>query len=117
MNSRRSNIEVVADILRMKQASKTQIMYRVSMSYAQLEKYLDYLMTRGFLDWNTYEYRGGTYIVTQEGKALLESIERIEELLNFSNGYELTDNISQAIVTNKRQNGEIRQPTKVTAND
>ena len=109
MNGRRSNVEIIADILRMGQASKTQIMYRVGMSYAQLQKYLDYLMDRGFLSWNAHDYRGGTYVVTSEGKSLLESIERIEELLNFGNGYTPTENISQAIVTPKSRDERVNQ--------
>jgi len=101
VNGRRSNIEIIADILRMGQASKTQIMYRVSMSYAQLQKYLDYLIDRGFLSRDPSEYRGGLYRVTQEGKSLLESIEKIEELLAMGNGAEPAENISQAMVPPK----------------
>lgn len=99
MNSRRSNIEVVADILRMKRASKTQIMYRAGMSYAQLNKYLDYLLDRGFLLWSADRYPGGIYHVSQDGELLLESIEKIEELLGFASGAGLIDSISESIKT------------------
>ncbi len=113
MNGRRSNIEIIADILRMGQASKTQIMYRVSMSYAQLQKYLDYLIDRGFLSRDASEYRGGLYCVTQEGKSLLESIEKIEELLAVNNnGAEMTENISQAMVPPRDSNRVVSRLSK-----
>ncbi|MBI2868818.1 MAG: hypothetical protein HYX96_03215 [Chloroflexi bacterium] len=79
--SRRSRIEIIADILRMGEASKTQMMYRVGMSYAQLERYLDYLVGRGFLVRKLERYPSGIYQVSQEGDELLHSIEKIEELL------------------------------------
>ena len=97
MSGRRSNIEIIADILRMGQASKTQIMYRVGMSYAQLQKYLDYLVGRGFLVRNAHKYPGGIYIVSQEGKLLLESIEKLEELLTFDSGDGLAQNIGDSL--------------------
>ena len=98
MNGRRSNIEIIADILRMGQASKTQIMYRVGMSFAQLQKYLDYLVKRGFLIRDSYKMPGATYRISQEGKLLLQSIETIEQLLSFGNGVEPSENISQSLV-------------------
>jgi predicted transcriptional regulator len=97
MNSRRSNIEVVADILRMGEASRTQIMYRAGMSYTQLNKYLDYLVERGFLLWSAEKYPSGVYSVRKDGELLLESIEKIEEMLGFGGGEGLLDNISQSI--------------------
>ena len=101
MNGRRSNIEVIADILRIGQASKTHIMYRVGMSYAQLQKYLDYLVERGFLVWSpegSDRYRGGIYRISQEGKQLLQWIEKIEELLTFDHGSEPSENISKSLI-------------------
>ena len=40
MNHRRSNIEIIADMLRMGEngAGKTEIMYSANMSYSQLQK-------------------------------------------------------------------------------
>ncbi len=107
MNGRRSNIEIIADILRLGQGSKTQIMYRVGMSYAQLHKYLDYLVERGFLVWDSYRYPGGIYRVSQEGKLLLQSIEKIEGILTFdNNGVEPVENISGSLVAPKREGKE-----------
>jgi predicted transcriptional regulator len=41
MERRRSSVEVIADILRLGQAGKTEIMYSANMSYFQLQKYLN----------------------------------------------------------------------------
>ena len=43
---RRSNIEIIADMLRVGEsgAGKTEIMYSANMSYTQIQKYLDYLV-------------------------------------------------------------------------
>ena len=38
MERRRSSVEVIADILRLGQAGKTEIMYSANMSYFQLQK-------------------------------------------------------------------------------
>ncbi len=103
MNSRRSNIEIIADILRMGRASKTQIMYRAAMSYSQLQKYLDYLLDREFLRLEQGGYPGGTYHVTEKGRELLGSIEKIEEVLSFGEGSQSIDNISEAIGTSRIQ--------------
>lgn len=103
MNSRRSNIEIIADILRMGRASKTQIMYRAAMSYSQLQKYLEYLLDRSFLKLERGGYPGGTYHVTEKGRELLESIEKIEEVLSFGEGTQSIENISEAIGTSRVQ--------------
>ncbi len=108
MNGRRSNIEVIADILRIGEASKTHIMYSVGMSYAQLQKYLDYLMERGFLVRsleNSDRYRGGTYRISQEGKQLLQWIEKIEELLTVGNGVEQSENIGESLILSTSKSG------------
>jgi predicted transcriptional regulator len=104
MKGRRSNIEIIADILRMGQASKTQIMYRAGMSFSQLQKYLKYLTDRGFLVHDTELYPAGIYYVSAEGKLLLESIEKIEEVLTFDTTNELFSNVSDSMVPPARHN-------------
>ncbi len=101
MAGRRSNIEIIADILRMREASKTQVMYRVGMSYSQLQKYLDYLVERGFLTRGNERYPGGLYRISPEGERLLQSIEKIEQLLTLDREepkFTCIDNVSQSLV-------------------
>ena len=83
MNHRRSNIEVIADILRLGEAGKTEIMYSANMSYRQLQKYLDFMVESGFLDKIVVPNPGIKYKVTKKGLRLLQSIEPILEQLGF----------------------------------
>ena len=106
MDRRRSKIEVIADILRLRQASKTQVMYRVGMSYAQLQKYLNYLVERGFLIHGSSRYPGGIYRVSQEGERLLQSIEKIETILYSDNGTGPVKDIGESSVVAKGDNGK-----------
>jgi len=81
MNNRRSNIEVIADMLRLGEAGKTEIMYSANMSYAQLQKYLTFLLQLGLIDKVTVGNPVVTYRVTRKGLRLLRSIDSILETL------------------------------------
>ncbi len=80
-NHRRSNVEVIADILRLGEAGKTEIMYNANVSYRQLQKYLVFLVREGFLDEVVVPNPGVKYRVTQKGQKLLQSIENILDML------------------------------------
>ena len=86
MNNRRSNIEVIADILRLGKAGKTEIMYGANMSYRQLQRYLGYLTERGFIDTTKVGNPVTQYKVNEKGFRLLENIESLLEMLNGHNG-------------------------------
>ena len=81
MNNRRSNIEVIADMLRLGEAGKTEIMYSANMSYSQLQKYLKFLLQLGLIDKVTVGNPVVTYRVTDKGLKLLRSIDSILEIL------------------------------------
>ncbi len=55
VNRRRSDIEIMADVLRVGKngAGKTRIMYHTDMSYSQTQKYLWFLIDQGFLYQNS----------------------------------------------------------------
>jgi predicted transcriptional regulator len=81
MNNRRSNIEVIADMLRLGEAGTTEIMYSANMSYFQLQKYLKFLLQLELID---KVYVGNpmvTYRVTRKGLRLLRNIDNILEML------------------------------------
>jgi predicted transcriptional regulator len=90
VNRRRSDIEIIADMLEVGEngAGKTEIMYSANMSYAQIQKYLGYLMAQGFVDKMKMGNPSVTYQVTDSGLKLLELIGRIKEMLG------LDDNIN-----------------------
>ncbi|HLE82380.1 MAG TPA: winged helix-turn-helix domain-containing protein [Dehalococcoidia bacterium] len=81
INNRRSSVEVIADILRLKEAGKTEIMYSANMSYRQLQKYLAFLTQEGFLERFVRPNPGVKYRTTQKGQQLLKSIEAILDML------------------------------------
>jgi predicted transcriptional regulator len=88
MNRRRSNIEIIADMLRVGEngAGKTEIMYSANMSYAQIQKYLSFLLSHGFINKVEVGNPVVTYQVTDKGGDLLKNIDSIIEVLEFRNG-------------------------------
>lgn len=88
MNRRRSNIEIIADMLRIGEngAGKTEIMYSANMSYAQIQRYLGFLLSHGFINKVKVGNPSVTYQVTEKGGELLRNIDSIVEILEFRNG-------------------------------
>ena len=85
VSRRRSNIEIIADMLRVGEngAGKTEIMYSANMSYTQIQKYLGYLLTHEFIDKIEVGNPVVTYQVTEKGLGLLRNIEGIMVALDF----------------------------------
>jgi len=88
MNRRRSNIEIMADMLRVGEngAGKTEIMYSANMSYTQIQKYLGFLLSHGFINKVEVGNPVVTYHVTEKGLGLLRNIDSIVEMLGFQDG-------------------------------
>jgi predicted transcriptional regulator len=80
---RRSNIEIIADMLRVGEngAGKTEIMYSANMSYSQIQKYLDYLVGQGFIDRVDLDNTMVAYRVTDSGFKLLKAIDTLMSML------------------------------------
>ena len=81
LTNRRSSIEVIADMLRLGEAGKTEIMYSANMSYAQLQKYLKFLLELELIDRVAVGNPVITYRVTKKGLRLLRGIDDILEIL------------------------------------
>jgi len=67
-------------------AGKTEIMYSANMSYAQIQKYLGFLLSHGFINKVKLGNPSVAYQVTEKGGELLRNIESIVEVLEFRNG-------------------------------
>jgi predicted transcriptional regulator len=80
---RRSNIEIIADMLRVGEngAGKTEIMYTANMSYHQMQKYLNYLVNQGFINKINIDDSMIAYQVTENGLKLLKTIDTLMEML------------------------------------
>ena len=74
MNQRRSNIEIISEMLRIgaNGAGKTEIMYSANMSYRQIQKYLKFLMAQGLIDKVEIGNPAVAYQVTEKGHGLTE---------------------------------------------
>jgi predicted transcriptional regulator len=57
------------------------------MSYAQIQKYLGFLLNRGFINKVKVGNPSVTYQVTEKGVELLRNISTIVEILQFRNGH------------------------------
>jgi predicted transcriptional regulator len=84
LERRRSSIEVIADMLRLGEAGKTEIMYSANMSYRQLQKYLTFMLHLGLITKVTVGNPVVTYRVTRKGLSLLHSIEGILDILELN---------------------------------
>ena len=91
VNRRRSDIEIIADMLKVGEngAGKTEIMYSANMSYSQIQKYLGYLIAQGFIDTMKMGNPSVTYRVTDNGLKLLQLINSIREMLGLDDSYHL----------------------------
>ena len=78
---KRSHIEVMADILRLGEAGKTEIMFEANLSYVQLKKYLRYLTDEGFLKRIVVPNPGVKFRTTKKGEKLLENIDVVLDML------------------------------------
>ena len=81
LDRRRNSLEIMADMLRLGEAGKTEIMYSANMSYFQLQKYLKFLLDLKLIDRVTVGNPMVTYRVTKKGLRLLRSIDGILEIL------------------------------------
>jgi predicted transcriptional regulator len=82
LDRRRSSIEIIADMLRLGEAGKTEMMYSVNMSYFQLQKYLNFMIERELIDKVKLGNPSVTYRVTKKGLGLLRNIDEILDTLN-----------------------------------
>ncbi|KPV64454.1 MAG: hypothetical protein AOA66_0145 [Candidatus Bathyarchaeota archaeon BA2] len=85
MRIRRSNLDICATILdtiakEERAIAKTQIMYRANISFSQLQNYLSLLLELDLIKELKQEDRV-TYEVTEKGKVLLKSYQKVKELM------------------------------------
>lgn len=78
----RTRVEILANILEIagKQTLKTHIMFKANLSYRQLQKYVNFLETRGLLA-RTFEDNETLFHVTEKGLEFLKDYARISSYL------------------------------------
>ena len=80
LEHRRSEIEIIAAILRQGEGSKTEIMYDVGLSYYQLKRYMRRLLELRLIHKQTAGQHLN-YKVTTKGQHLLEEIDVLLTML------------------------------------
>jgi predicted transcriptional regulator len=75
----RSRTDIISQVLEAasSEATKTRIMYRAFLSYAQLKEYLNLLTTNGLLDYNPSEQ---VFRTTEKGNKFLKLYNQIGEI-------------------------------------
>ena len=83
VNRRRSHFEIIAEMIKIGEngAGKTEIMYSANMSYGQIQKYLGFLLSHGFIEKLKMGNPSVTYHMTDSGEKLLKSINTVMEML------------------------------------
>jgi predicted transcriptional regulator len=83
--SRRSNIQIMAEMLRVSnfgETGKAELSSTVNISYSQMQRYLRRLMHLGLVSASIKENRQVNYRITEKGKKLLTNIEGVQALLH-----------------------------------
>jgi len=83
MKKERSRMEIISDILKVtreeKKAKKTRIMRRANLDWVNFQRYLDFLIEKGFIAKSNpdSEY----YEITENGKNLSDKLKETNEIL------------------------------------
>ena len=82
VNNRRSEIKIIDEILKLSSdgAKKTELLYQGNFSYAQLQKYLTFLIERDILEESVVNYNGSStklYTTTEKGLLFLQDVRRV----------------------------------------
>ena len=80
---KRGRLEIIQEILKISRrpAKKTSILYRCNLSFSQLQKYLEYLISRNLLS-NSKNDGKTFYLTTEKGMKFIEEYERLNNLLS-----------------------------------
>jgi predicted transcriptional regulator len=78
---RRSEIEIIKDILRMGVGRTTALRYTVNLSHSQMQKYLAFLERSGLIRLERPGGRTLTFHTTDKGWLALEHLEKLFEIM------------------------------------
>ncbi len=78
---RRSDIEIIRDILSMEVGRLTELRYAANLSHVQLQRYLTFLEQRDLLSLNRKSAKVVSFEVTDKGKSVLEMLDRLFTVL------------------------------------
>jgi predicted transcriptional regulator len=81
--AKRGRLEIIREILTIsrKPAKKTSILYKCNLSFSQLQKYLEYLISHNLLA-NSKNDGKTFYLITEKGIQFIEEYEKLNSLLS-----------------------------------
>ena len=81
----RSKLEMYIDILKALTdhgpLKSTHLMYKVNINYKVLKDYLAFLTEQGLIEEKILENNKFAYTITQKGRVIIESFEKLKEML------------------------------------
>ena len=82
MFNRRGRFEIIYEILTLclRPVQKTYIMYQANLSYAQLQRYLDYLVKVSLLEMKNVNEED-LYVATEKGLDLIEKFKKLTSII------------------------------------
>ena len=81
VGSRRSELEIIRDILRLDVGRTTSLRYNVNLSHSQMQKYLAFLERSELIRLDRQGTRSWTFQVTEKGRQALDQMDRLFELM------------------------------------
>ncbi len=81
VGTRRSDMEIIRDILSADLARTTELRYSVNLSYPQLQKYLGFLEQSELIQVKKQGRRSSRLAVTEKGRGALERLNQLFQIL------------------------------------
>ena len=88
---RRSDMQIIQDILRMDRGGAAQLRLTANLSYAQLQKYLAFLEHLDLIALDRNSTRTITFMVTDKGQRVLELLDTLFAALGLNTDFDLEE--------------------------
>jgi predicted transcriptional regulator len=84
MNSRRTKMQIYIDILKTIRKEngrmrKTHIVYKANLTHSRLKEYLDFLISKEFIEEKTIE-NTSFFVITEKGLKFLNNIDKLRKI-------------------------------------
>ena len=88
VGNRRSELEIIRDILSFGEGRTTILRYGVNLSHAQMQKYLGFMEKSGLFELERHGSRALTFQITDKGRAALTQMDQLFELVGIDSGHD-----------------------------
>jgi predicted transcriptional regulator len=91
IGNRRSEFEIMQDILRMDAGSTTTLRYSVNLSHSQMRKYLSFMENSSLIQLQRRGRRTTTFQVTPKGRQVLDQLGQLFQLMGLESEEETSE--------------------------